>query len=167
MKYSAFEIVLERKENQLNEWWSLYGNKLVDLEVYLSDCLLSGTIENKDIVINFFQNSEFLQHYIHTENIAIMSIFISASKVESESGVKKTILDRKMTITDYVQLYNEMKFYIWHLEFEWENSEKELRDYISEKKLSWYLLQFLVYAVAFDKELILDKISAIYKGNQL
>lgn len=167
MKLSAFEIVLEKKENQLNEWWNLYGNNLFDLERYLSECLLSGIIEDKDIVVSFFRNSELLQHYIHTENIAIMSIFISAYEVETKVGIKENILDRKMTITDYVQLYNEIKFYLWHLEFAWENSENELRDYIYHKKLSWYLLQFLIYAVAFDKDLIMDKVLTIYKGNQL
>ncbi len=167
MKLSAFEIVLEKKENQLNEWWNLYGNNLFDLERYLSECLLSGIIEDKDIVVNFFRNNELLQHYIHTENIAIMSIFISAYEVETKVGMKETILDRKMAITDYVQLYNEIKFYLWHLEFAWENSENELREYIYHKKLSWYLLQFLIYAVAFDKDLIMDKVFTIYKGNQL
>ena len=158
MDYSVSEIVIRKKEKQLDEWWNLYGNNLPDLEQNINNYLFDGTNESKKILVSFFHDNDFLQHYINTEVIAIMSLFVSAYEMEFKAGIKESILDRKMKISDFVQLYNEIKFYIWHVEFDWENSEVQLKDFIVQKKLSWYLLQFLVFAIAFDKEVVLNKI---------
>lgn len=157
---TAEEIAKHEKQNE--EWRCKYGKKLPELEEQFNDWLLEGE-EGRKKVLEFFQKEKEFRPYIHTEKIVIFGIFVSAYELERNMGMENGILERNMKISDYIKLYNELKFRIWRMEFGFSDSEEELRKYIRNYNLSWYLMQSIIYTTAYFKEDTLNKISSLMK----
>ncbi len=157
MKQNADELVIMSKERQHKEWYNQYGKKLALIEEQLNEWLLDGSEESKRKAAGFFHEDEN-SGYLHTEKVAIISLFLAAYELEKEKGINDTILNKNMGVQELVQMYTEMKFLIWNLEFGWDNSEQHLLNYIMKNKVSWYTVQFLVYTTAFSKDIMINKI---------
>lgn len=151
-------IFVLNKEKRQQEWQVQYGNNFYIIENQLNTWLMDENECNRQEIVDLFHTNEFICNYLHTEKIAVLSLFLAAYEIERDMGLKETILDRKMKIQDFVNMYNDVKFLIWHVDFGWEKAEERLVDYFKYNKLSWYSIQFLVNSTAFSKTFVMNKV---------
>lgn len=157
-----------KKEQEDIEWYRLHESEEREYIARINDYLREGTSESKGKICSLMEHREILDAF-ETRNE--MSYIINAINIyyrEMDAGVKHTIFDMVVCVNELIQIMNQVRFYVWELEFTNDEETGDLLcNFIEENNMSVQMLLYLMETAVLDRHLVAIKLSEIFKKKHM
>lgn len=157
-----------KKEQEDIEWYRLHESEELSYLQQINDYLREGTNESKEKICSLMERREILDAF-ETRNE--MSYIINAVNIyyrEIDAGVKHTIFDVVACVNELIQIMNQVRFYVWELEFTNDEETGDLLcNFIEENNMSVQMLLYLMETAVLDRHLVTIKLSEIFKKKHM
>lgn len=162
MQTEEYAKTLEEQEKQ----WDREEEK--NLLKKINQNLELGTQEARNELVEMFHKEEVQQKYGQRNQIAYMIVVMEIYEKERQMDEKITILDVVRSCEEVKSILGQLKFLFWRMEFKEEQQAKEiLANYIINKKLSPYMIQYMVCISNWDKNKILIQLANFFLDRQM
>lgn len=139
------ESAIER-ENRVCIWNNLYREKeQMYLELF-DELLAMGNETAKEKIMDIIAEGDFCEIYSGRTNIAYLILIMDIYQREIDNGETRTILDMGSSLKTLIQIFNQIKFFIWRLEYavEDEGNRELIAMWLKENKPSPYMLEYII-----------------------
>lgn len=132
------------------------------------DILLSeNTDEARKQLFLFLSSFEFDEVMKYVTEFAYLQVSAGIYQSECEEGIKDTIWHVCHNMKEVIDYIIELKFLLWHLEFDTEkNAEETLYAYMDGRGMSVCMLRYMVKTAGLNKVDLLVKLSILYMDHQ-
>lgn len=164
-KTEQFAIEEEERENQ---WQKEYGEKLPLIVEQMDQLLKTGTEEAKWKLHAMFLDKSFFDKYRQTDEMATMYVIMQIFERERNSGITPGILDQKRDIAQLRKYIQSMKFLLYRLDFEIEESAGDkLMQYFKEQNTSTVVIETMLTTVVMRPFRVVQKLEKLFEQHHM
>ena len=161
--YKHTEEYIKEEELEEKKW---YWNNEEAEKRYISEIeqrLESGTKEDKDKLLEIFQDKAFIEAYKSRNELAYMIVIMQIYKREIQSEEVRTILDMGKRIEEIKSKLLQLKFILWRLEFAKDIQGRELLiEFIRINQATPSMIEHTVLTSVNDKAGTLAELADIF-----
>lgn len=154
-----YAVLLEQEER---EWHARY-DALIDRKIQIFNRLLCmHTEESYALIEKLTEDAMTKEVEKRNTDYAFMVIFAQIFRAEKQAGEVRFLFDLADTLSDLIAIVQQMKFYLWELEFLQEEETKQLLlQFVQSYDMGPELLRNLIMIACVDKDRMRSVVSGI------
>lgn len=135
------------------EWHEKYDS-LIRKKIELFDKLICvHKTEAYDMVERLIDDAMTEEVQTRDTNYAYMVVFVQIYRAERKNNEQRFFFDYGDSLTELIDVYQQIKFWLWEMEFLQDNSASEmLGQFVLEYEISSELLRNMILVACVDKE---------------
>lgn len=130
----------------------------------INEFLSDGSSDSIKKLIEMFETAEVKQYVGKDTRLSYVYLWLKIYEVENKCGIEEHIFKDRKSISELYEMWNNLKFLIWHIEFDSEsNAIEQLEQYIEYSHLSYYALTIAIDTVSINRETMMKKLGINYE----
>lgn len=130
----------------------------------INEFLSDGSSDSIKKLIEMFETAEVKQYVGKDTRLSYVYLWLKIYEVESKCGIEEHIFKDRRNIGELYEMWNDLKFLIWHIEFDSEsNAIEQLEQYMEYSHLSYYALTTAIDTVSINRETMMKKLGINYE----
>lgn len=130
----------------------------------INEFLSDGSSDSIKKLIEMFETAEVKQYIGKDTRLSYVYLWLKIYEAESKCGIEEHIFKDRRSIGELYEMWNNLKFLIWHIEFDTEkNAIEHLEQYMEYSHLSYYALTTVIDTVSINRENMMKKLGINYE----
>lgn len=126
--------------------------------------LSDGSNDSIKKLLDMFVATEVKQYVGKDTRLSYVYLWLKIYEVESKCGIEEHIFKERKSIGELYEMWNDLKFLIWHIEFDSEsNAIEQLEQYTEYSHLSYYALTTAIDTISINRENMMKKLGINYE----
>ena len=162
-EYKQTEAFICQKEKDEFEWVQKNRGQQQNIINQVEQMLSSGSEKSRAEVLERFRDKEFIETFKSQTQIAYMIVMMQIYEKELQNELNHTILDMGNNFKQILSIIQQIKFFLWRIEFTEDSECKEqFIKLVTNKRVSSEMIQFLVSTSACNKVAVLLELTNLF-----
>lgn len=155
-------------EQKIVDWHRLHEIEEQQYLILINEYLAEGTPEAQTAICNLVEQDGFIETFKTRNEMSYVINAINIYYREMDAGVSPTILDLADNIDGLISVINQVRFFIWELEYtDDETSGGMLCEYIQDMNISVQMLLYILPVASIDTYRVAMSLSDEFLRNKM